>query len=175
MGINTLFVQGIGFLGIILFFLSYQCKNNKGLFSVQFVSYLFYTAHFLMLGAITGGISYILNAIRSFCLAGNNRFLKSKQMCVIICALQMLTLFLIWDGLWSVLPIAANIAATIGGYTYNPRKIRVVGMLVNSPLWIVYNIIVGSWAGVIDEIITEVSMILSICRYGWKNLDVVDK
>ena len=172
---GDLLVQAIGFCGTILFFLSYQCKNNKQLFSVQFVSYLFYTAHFLMLGAVTGGISYILNAIRSVCLAGSNRFLKSRQMCWIRCALQLLTLFLTWDGLWSILPIAANIAATVGGYTCNGQKIRAVGMFVNSPLWIIYNVIVGSWAGVIDEIITEASMILSVCRYGWKNLDVAER
>ena len=68
---------------------------------------------------------------------------------------------------------AANIAATVGGYTYNPRKIRLVGMLVNSPLWIIYDGIIGSWAGILDEIVTEVSMIVSIFRYGWENLDSV--
>ena len=33
-----LLTQGIGFLGTILFFVSYQCKNNKTLFRVPFVS-----------------------------------------------------------------------------------------------------------------------------------------
>lgn len=42
-----------------------------------------------------------------------------------------------------------------------------VGILINSPLWIVYDIVVGSWAGILDEIVSEVSMI----RYGWKNMD----
>ena len=41
----------------------------------------------------------------------------------------------------------------------------------NSPLWIVYDIVVGSWAGILDEIVSEVSMIMSIIRYGWKNMD----
>lgn len=66
-----------------------------------------------------------------------------------------------------MLPVTANIAAMIGGYTYNARKIRMVGILINSPLWIVYDIVVGSWAGILDEIVSEVSMI----RYGWKNMD----
>lgn len=170
-----LLVQGIGIMGTVLFFLSYQCKNNKNLFRVQFVSYLCYTAHLLLLGAVTGGISYILNTVRSFCLGSSHAFLKEKKVCWIICALQMVALALTWDGWWSVLPVAANIAATIGGYTCNARTIRVVGMFVNSPLWIVYNIIVGSWAGILDEIVTEASMILSIWRYGWKNLDVVER
>ena len=92
-------------------------------------------------------------------------------MCVLICMLQLAALWLTWDGWWSVLPVAANIAATVGGYTYNGRKIRAVGMFINSPLWILYDIIVGSWAGILDEIVSEASMILSVYRYGWKNLD----
>jgi NAD/NADP transhydrogenase beta subunit len=167
-------IQAVGFVGTILFFLSYQCKSNKRLFQVQFVSYLCYTTHLLLLGAVTGGISYILNTVRSFCLGSKHAFLKGKTMCAIICGLQLVTLAFTWDGWWSVLPVAANIAATIGGYTYNGRKIRAVGMFINSPLWILYDIIVGSWAGILDEIVSEASMILSVCRYGWKNLDTTE-
>ena len=171
---KDLFIQGIGILGTVLFFLSYQCKQNKNLFRVQFVSYLCYTTHLLMLGAVTGGISYILNTVRSFCLGSKHSFLKGNWMCAIICSLQMVTLYFTWGGWWSILPVAANIAATIGGYTYNGQKIRAVGIFINSPLWIVYDIIVGSWAGILDEVVSEASMILSIYRYGWKNLDSVD-
>lgn len=167
-------IQAIGFLGTIIFFLSYQCKSNKDLFRVQFVSYLLYTIHLLMLGAVTGGLSYILNTIRSLCLGSKNDFLKGKIMCVLICILQMITLYFTWGGVISILPIIANIAATIGGYTYNGKTIRMVGMLINSPLWIIYNILVGSWAGILDEIVSEISMITSIVRYGWKNLDDVE-
>ena len=65
-------------------------------------------------------------------------FAGSKKMCIIICILQMITLIFTWSGWISLLPVAANIAATIGGYTHNARKIRIVGMVVNSPLWIIY-------------------------------------
>ena len=171
---ETILIQAIGFIGTIVFFLSYQCRQNKNLFRVQFISYLCYTVHLLLLGAVTGGVSYMLNTFRSFCLGGKSTFLKSKVMCLIICLLQLVTLLFTWDNWWSVLPVAANIAATIGGYTYNGQKIRAVGMFVNSPLWIVYNILVGSWAGILDELVTEASMIISIIRYGWKNLDKVE-
>ena len=95
-------------------------------------------------------------------------------MCLIICLLQLVTLLFTWDNWWSVLPVAANIAATIGGYTFNARKIRAVGIFINSPMWIVYNALVGSWAGILDEIVSEASMIISVLRYGWKNLDTVE-
>lgn len=174
MTLKTIFIQAIGFLGTALFFLSYQCKSNKRLFRVQFASYLCYTTHLLMLGAVTGGISYILNTLRSFCLSSNRTFLKGKGMCAIICLLQVVTLCFTWDGWWSVLPVAANIASTLGGYTHNGKKIRIAGIFINSPLWILYDIIVGSWAGVVDELVSEASMLLSVYRYGWKNLDRVE-
>lgn len=47
-------------------------------------------------------------------------------------------------------------------------------MFINSPLWIIYDILVGSWAGILDEVVSEVSIIISIARYGWKNLDKID-
>lgn len=166
-------IQALGVIGAVLFSLSYQCKSNKNLFRTQLLSYLLYTVHLLLLGAITGGISYILNVIRSFCLGSKIKFAHSGKMCGILCMSQLITLALTWSGWISCLPVAANIAATIAGYTHNARKIRVIGACVNSPLWIIYNFMVGSWAGVLDELVSIGSMLISIVRYGWKNLDSV--
>ena len=172
---NNIIIQAIGLIGTALFFLSFQCKSNKNLFRVQFLSYLFYTVHLILLGAITGGISYIINTFRSFCLGSKIEFARSKKLCVIICILQLTALAVTWSGWLSLLPVAANIASTIGGYTHNARKIRIVGIFVNSPLWIIYDIIVGSWAGILDEVVSEISMIISIIRYGWKNLGEISE
>lgn len=161
----------IGLCGTALYFLSYQCKKNRNLFRMQFVSYLCYTTHLILLGAVTGGVSYIINMVRSLCLGSKKDFLKSRTMCGILCGLQAAALAVTWSGWASLLPVAANIAATIGGYTLDGRKIRITGMFINSPLWIVYDIIVGSWAGVLDEVISDISVIISIVRYGWNNLE----
>lgn len=171
---RDILIQLIGFAGTGLFFLSFQCRENKNLFRVQLFSYIFYTAHLLLLGAVTGGVSYILNCVRSFCLQSKSKFAKSSAMCAILCSLQLAAMALTWGGWISILPVAANIASTIGGYTKNPQKVRAAGMFINSPLWIVYNVIVGSWAGVVDEVISEVSMAVSVLRFGWKNLDKVE-
>lgn len=171
---NHIFIQVIGFVGTVLFFVSFQYKNNKNLFRVQFLSYLFYTIHLILLGALTGGISYIINTFRSLCLGSRWEFAQRKEMCVFICLLQIAALYFTWSGWISILPVAANIATTIGGYTHNARKIRLAGMLINSPLWIIYDVIVGSWAGILDEAVSEASMVLSIIRYGWADLDKVE-
>ena len=175
MSIQSILVQAVGLVGTGLFFISFQCRKNRDLFRVQLLSYLFYTAHLLLLGAVTGGISYVINAFRSLCLGSKWKFAKRWPMGVAICLMQLAALCFTWSGWVSILPVLANIAATIGGFTHNPRKVRLAGMLVNSPLWIVYDVIVGSWAGILDEAVSEASMIISILRYGWKNLDKTEE
>ena len=171
MTVRFLMIQAIGFLGTVLFFLSFQFKSNRNLFRAQLLSYCFYTVHLFLLGASTGAVSYLLNMVRSYALGSSRRFLHSRRMCLLLCLLQLGTLAVTWSGWISLLPVAANIASTIAGYTHNPGKIRLAGMLINSPLWIVYDILIGSWAGIIDELVSEGSMILSLIRFGWKNLD----
>jgi len=175
MNLPNVLIQAIGLIGTFLFFLSFQFKNNKVLFRIQLLSYIFYTIHLLLLGAITGAISYILNSIRSFCLGSGNKTLNSNYTCAIICVFQLITLYFTYTSWISILPIAANIAATIAGYSHNPRKIRDVAMFINSPLWVIYDIIIGSWAGVADELASTISIIISIFRYGWKNLDHIEQ
>lgn len=171
MSSTYIIIQVIGFIGTAFYFLSYQCKSNKNLFRVQFVSYMLYTIHLFLLGAVTGALSYILNLVRSLFLGSSNKKLHSRGACVIICLLQVVVAVFTWSGWISLLPIVANIVTTIGGYTHSAKKVRLAGMLVNSPLWIIYDIMIGSWAGIADEVASEISMILSIVRYGWKNLD----
>ncbi len=168
-------IQLIGFLGTALYLASFQCRENKNLFRMQLFSYVFYTLHMLLLGAITGGISYMINCLRSFCLSSKWKFGKSNSMCAVLCLLQLAALWITWGGWISLLPVIANIASTVGGYTKNPKKIRIAGIFINSPLCIVYDVIVGSWAGILDEIIGEASMIISVVRYGWNELDKIEE
>ena len=124
-----------------------------------------YTVHFIILGAMTGGLSYILNLARSLFLASKWKFARSNKMCVILCSIQIVILVTTWSGWISFLPICANIASTIGGYTHNAQKIRIAGIFINSPLWIIYDFIIGSWAGAIDELASMASGIISIDVY----------
>ena len=137
-----IFAQFLAFCGAVLYFISYQCRDNRKLYMVQLFSYLFYTVHFFVLGAETGGISYILNLAGSIFLAGKWNFARSNKMCMILCSLQLVVAAATWAGWISLLPVSANIASTI----------------------------IGSWLGALDAIASDLSALISIPRYGWKNL-----
>ena len=171
MTLPNVVIQLFGIVGMVMYLLSFQFKNNRHLFMMQIGAYVFYFTHFFLLGALTGAFSYMGNLLRSILLSSKSKWAHSKYACAMLCILQLLIVKLTWVGWISFLPVLANIASTIGGYTYNPQKIRSANMFINSPLFIIYAIIVGSWAGVIDELMSEASIITSIIRYGWNNLD----
>lgn len=39
-----------------------------------------------------------------------------------------------------------------------------------SPAWLLYDVMVGSIAGIVNEAITLTSIIVSVLRFGWKEL-----
>lgn len=162
---RSLFIQGIGLLGTAAYLLSYQFKSNKYLFGCQIVSCSFYALHFFLLGAYTGFLSSFGSLLRACFLASSIKSLHTKKACIFVCLVQITIGIITFEGWYSILPVTANTLLTIAGFANSSRQIRIVGIFVNSPLWIIYDVIVGSWAGIIDEIITEISILISIFRY----------
>ncbi|MDO4869156.1 MAG: YgjV family protein [Bacillota bacterium] len=74
-----------------------------------------------------------------------------------------------WAGWISLLPLASVGVTTIGYWTNNAQKIR-FSQLCGSPCTLVYDALIHTWGGVLSESITLVSIIVSIFRFGWKEL-----
>ena len=161
---NTIIVQGLGFVGVALFILSYQIKSNRALFFCQMLGCAVFCVQFFLLGAYTGAISLIVNIVRNILLlkAGEWKWARSKAvLCAILLFLTVMTAFT-WDGWKSLLPWFSFSVTTIGYWTQNAQKIRISQML-GAPL-------IHSWGGAVSEGITLLSILVSIYRFGWKNL-----
>ena len=169
--LKFILIQGLGIVGAGIYFLSYQFKGNKKLFRTQMFSFICYSLHFILLGAITGALSNLVNLLRSYFLSSNKKELHSKWACALICALLGLVCIFTWSGTQSLLPVIGNAAVTIGGYLHSEKKLRLIMIFFNAPVWITYDFIVGSWVGVIDETITLIAVLISVYRIGWNNLD----
>ena len=164
-------IQAVGLIAAGIYSLSYQFKDNKTLFRIQFASFICFSLHFILLGAVTGAVSNLINLVRSYFLGSNNEKLHSKWACAFICLLLVLACIFTWDGPISLLPVIANGAVTIGGFLNSEKKLRLIMIFINAPCWITHDVIVGSWSGALDETIVLIAVIISIFRLGWKNLD----
>lgn len=168
---NEYIIQGIGFLGVALFIISYQIRSNRALFLCQLMGCIVFCVQFFLMGAYTGAISLIINIARNLLLLKSNdwKWAKSQVTLAVIIALLLVMTIYTWAGWISVLPFVSVAVTSIGYWTQNAQKIR-LSQLFGSPCTLLYDILVHSWGGAVNEAIAILSIIISIIRFGWRNL-----
>jgi hypothetical protein len=170
-----LFAQILGFIGAGICIFSFQIRNVRTLFCTQLISIIFFTVHFILLGAYTGALQNFLALVRCILLifsnkkwAHNNWVLWGLIACFVISGIAT------YSGVLSLLPTIAMIVSTIAMWTNDGFKLRVAQVCVTSPAWLIYNVSVFSISGIITESFNIVSVIVSFIRYG-KNIGKSDK
>lgn len=165
-------IQGIGFLGVLMFLISYHIRSNRGLYLTQALGSALFCLQFFLMGRYTGSLSLVVILIRDLLLAASRRYprLLRREWIWFFSALCVAVLVITWAGPISLLPFAALLSSTVLYWSDNARLIRLVNLAVASPCWLVYDILIGSWGGIVNELITLASILLSVYRYGWKAL-----
>ena len=164
-------VQGLGFVAVIFFIVSYQVRSNKGLFLCQLIGCLIIAVQMILLGAYTGALGLAVNILRNLLLLKVDtwKWVGSRKTLAGIIALLVVITALTWDGMISLLPFFSVGISTIGYWTNNAQKIR-LGQLCGSPFTLVYDILVHTWGGALCEAIALASILISIARFGWTKL-----
>ncbi len=164
-------LQVIGFVGVALFIVSYQIKSNRALFFCQMLGCVIFCVQFFLLGAYTGAISLFINVLRNVLLLKANvwKWARSRVTLAVILLLLVLTTVFTWAGWISLLPFVSMAVTTIGYWTRNGQKIR-LSQLIGSPCTLLYDALIRSWGGALNEGIAIVSILISIHRFGWKAL-----
>lgn len=169
-------IQAIGFAGVAMFILSYQIRSNKALYAFQAIGSLLFCIQFGLLGQLSGSLNLILVIIRNFMLTGCRKYpvLKKKIWPCMITVISIVGTIMTWKGLISLLPLAAVCGSTFLYWTDNAQKIRLSNLACASPCWLIYDLLIGSWGGVLNEAITLASILVSIKRFGWKEMAASD-
>ena len=172
---KTFIAQGIGMIGTVLIILSFQCKSTRKLFLMQVYSNLLYIAHFFLLGAYNGCATMVLHLVRNVTFSSKGTWAKWKGWPAVLVALQVVVTAVTWSGIFSVLLCVGTTTIILSGWSRNAKNVRVANFFVNSPAWLLYDIYTHSISGIICEVFCEVSVVVSILRYGWKALDVKEE
>ena len=167
-----LFAQFVGLCGVALLIASYQCKSSRKMFIAQLCSNLLYVLHFLMLGAFTGCVSMAINIARNLVLISGKEWARKKVWMWIFILAGVVVAIATWGDLFSIFPAIATAAFTVSGFARNGKKIRIINLAVGYPAWIIYDVHMHSWSGLAGEIFCIGSVVVSILRYGMKELDV---
>ena len=162
--------QAIGVVAMAVVILSYQCKRNKSLFLMQTASTLIWAVHFLMLGAYTGLIMNLISSVRCFVMYNRGKKWADSKITLALLIIMVLGGSAIGFSFpMSLISVAGMIISVLSMWTNDSRKIRLFQLFAVSPLWLAYDTFAGaqpSIAGIITELFTMASIIISIKRFG---------
>lgn len=159
-----LIAQSLGVVGMIVGLLAYQCKSSKGILMTKFAANILWTIHYLMIGAITAFATAIVCDIREFVYANEKNDKKRLVWLGIFMVLCVVSMVITWQGAVSLLPGIATMLSTYGFYQKEAKNIRYVS-IVFVVMMLVYDVIVMSYAGIVNQIITLFSIFIAIYRY----------
>jgi len=162
--VQGMLIQLIGLFGLASSMLSYQMKTQKKIVLIQIISCSFFTVHFYLLGAYTGAMLNFIAAARSIVFANKDKkWGKSNWWIVFFSIVCIVAVGFTWENALSLMPMAGMVLTTISWGIENARLVRAIS-LPSSPLWMVYNAVTGSAAGVLTEAFVMVSIISAMIR-----------
>lgn len=155
-----LFAQAIGVIALTVTIVAFQRKSRKQILLGQMVGSFLFSVHFFLLGAYTGALTSIVVVARNFVF---ERFKRNVIWLIIFIGVLFSLVFISWRGWSSLLPVVATTFATYGAWQENPRIIRFL-LILACLIWIPYLLIVHSYPGLINQVITTISLVISVVR-----------
>ena len=150
----------IGILGIAVNFLIYQQKNRNYLLWVKLLSDICWSLHYGLLGAYSGMWVCIIGATReiSFILTENKKQLR-KYFLIVFALVAITTSILSMKDPFGVLPAFASLIAVFSYWQQSPNLTKILGLPI-SGIMITYDVMRLSTMGLINEILTLISIIV---------------
>ena len=161
-------LQGISVIAMVAIILSFQCKSNKKLVVVMGIGALLFSVSYFVLGQASAAVFNIIAVICSIvCLKDS---LRNKYVFGILCVLYIVAnIFTCEDcceDWWSIVLMLAQAAGSYSLMFKSGKYIRNMRFFFVSPVWIINNTLMCfSIGGIICEIITMTSIIISFIRY----------
>ena len=155
----------LGAFGILFAVLAFQCKKHSRVITFRNLNMLFFAGQYVLLGAYTGMAMNIVGMIRNVIFSEQVKRGKSTRISIsVFCIIFLVAGIFTWEGPKSILLILAKFISTAA---YGNKNLLVVRLLVllTSSSWLLYNLFVGSYAGMLCEVLTLLSILIALYRY----------
>ena len=156
--------QAIGFLGTIIIIIGMQQKKYKNIVICKIGNEFLSSIHYLLLGGYTGMLANLASCLTNSCYYFRIKKGKSTLPFQIVFASMFVVIgALSWHGLISIFVVLAKLISSVALGIKNPRTIRILN-LISNPCWLVYNIYMGSIAGIIADSLVTISVLIAVIR-----------
>ncbi len=164
--------QVLGFLALAANVLSFHFKKYRQIVTVQILSSVLFTAHFVLLraagrtDALTAGVLNGLSLFRNGLLLVTEKKRTQRGTALIagffsaaVIAVGILT----WSSWVSALFIAAMVLVTVSMSVRKPNALRLLTMTA-APFALAYDLLIGSAGGSVNEAISFLSALIAYWR-----------
>lgn len=170
MTILRLFAQILGLGGMYMLFSMYQQKERRSLLKRKRLADILWSAHYICLFAWAGAIPNAVGILReSIFMHEEKEWTKSKLLPLVFIAISWTLAVITWKSAISLLPMCASTVVTLSLWVKDPRLTKLLTIPVCTA-FIIYDVFVGSYAGILNESISLISIVISFFKE--KNLRV---
>jgi hypothetical protein len=161
--------QAVGFVGMTLAFISFQQNKRERIAFLQMLSSLFWILHFGMLGAYSGMAMNAIGAARGYVYSkkGSASWSSREFWPYVFSVVSAGSCVATWENWLSLLPAVATVVTSFGLWVDEPKTVRRL-TLPGSWMWLAYNLVNVSWAGVITECFSTASIFIAMWRFDRK-------
>lgn len=158
----SLFVLSQTLVGIALCsdILSFQFKKRTHIISCLFVSCILISLHFVCLQHWTAACLGFIAAARFL----TSLFSTSRMLMVIFLGASVVASVLTYEGILSILGCGGSLLGTVASFSKEDKLLRQL-MFVGTSLWLMHNILAGTPAAVVMEIIFMGSNLVGYFRF----------
>jgi|LSQX01.2.fsa_nt_gb hypothetical protein len=170
---RDIIAQSIGFIAMGCMIVSYQSKKHKTIILLLIISTTFWSLHFLVLGSLTAFFVNILSVFRLIVYYFHDigkKWASYKAIPWIFGIASTFASIFTWAGPSDILVVIAAILFTYANWQQNVRRLKYVS-IPGAMLWLIYNVVNGSIAGVINEILVLISISIYLIRTREKAVD----
>ena len=158
----------LGLLGILLNIIIYQQKKRKSLLRWKLTSDVAWALHYAIAGNFSGAaVGTIGIARESTFLAIEDKKIDRRPFLAVFFLCALGSIWLTWKGWTSFLPAIASMLSVISFWQQKPKLSRFLALPI-STLMLTYDILVGSYTGIGNELLTLGSVLIGVYRHDRK-------
>jgi len=156
-----LYIQLIGFLGFLVYTLSYSRSTYNKVLLYQLTANSAYTIHYFLLGGISASFVCAIDMLKDLTYMNLK---KDRYKCafILICLYALVT-YIFYENPASLLPFLGS-SVSVFVIAKNDTKWLLKGGIITASMWLPYNILVHSYSGTIAEIIIITSAVINLIR-----------
>ena len=160
---SDILIQLVAIIALISFAGSFHSKTRKEILLWQILSLFFWVTHYSLLGAWTGALLACINGVVTviFLFKDTRKWLASSFVLYLGLLAVIIGTIFTWQGYYSLFALFGVMAIIISKWQDVPNRIKLIAILA-SIFWIIYDVFVGSWGGIVTEVVIILSVLVSL-------------